>query len=139
MMEATKKSKKSKQQSSQDQFQTDFSDLFETEPAKKRKQRGEGCDAKEVSNIISKFDQEKSFACNELQMQFSSGITHNELLAIAELICTKTTLDLSRQAKRDDRVLHKWYDDNWDIIAPHIRRLNIFDKNHVLIKDKTSE
>ncbi|KAK8845818.1 hypothetical protein M9Y10_020741 [Tritrichomonas musculus] len=138
-MKPTKKSKKSKQQSSQNQFQSQLSDLFKKKTAKTRLKRGEGCDAKDVMDIILGFDQKESVACNKISEQFSSGITHTELKAIAELICEKTGLQLSRQAKRDDRVLHKWYDDNWDVIAPHVERINVFDQNHVLIRGKSDE
>ena len=73
-------------------------------------------------------------ACIKLNEKFGRGIIHEELKCLAEFICTKLNIELDRDAKRDNRVLHKWFHENWCAIEPEIDRIDLFDKDSNQIK-----
>ena len=83
--------------------------------------RGHGVEAKRVAERLNGFDYETSKVWDLLKTKFSSGITHNELKSIAQVCCYFSQLTLERDATRDNRVLIKWFDENWsklkDIVA----------------------
>ena len=99
-----------------------------------KKQRGEGSDAVKVIKRIKGFDPNESEACRRIHSKFGQSIVHKELKAIAEIICEKIGITLDRDAKRDDRVLHKWFQENWEVIEPLIERIQLYDKNDNLIQ-----
>ena len=101
---------------------------------KLKKRRGEGADAQKVIKRIKDFDQETSPACRKIHSRFGRGIIHEELKSLAEFICEKVHIELDRDAKRDNRVLHKWFQENWEVIEPVIDQIELFDKDHQLIQ-----
>ncbi|KAK8880430.1 hypothetical protein M9Y10_003104 [Tritrichomonas musculus] len=111
----------------------------ERDVVKVRKRRGEGPDAKKVSYLLQGFDERKSFAINTLYARFGSSLIHKELLAIAEFLVLKVQqnsriiLKISRDAKRDDKVLRKWYHDYWGLLAPEIECIQLYDEYNNLI------
>lgn len=97
---------------------------------KKKKKSGEGADAHKVIRRLQNFDANASIACKKLNSKFGKGIVHEELKGIAEFICDKIHITIDRDAKRDNRVLYKWFDENWESIEPIIDKIEIYDKNN---------
>lgn len=98
-----------------------------------KKQRGHGTEAKRVNTRLNGFDSENSHAWQILKNQFSSGITHTELKSIANIICLKTELKLDRDAVRDNRVLIKWFEENWTVVEPILKNFHIHDNKGEII------
>lgn len=107
---------------------------LERKRKKPKKLRGEGSDAQKVIKRIKDFDPENSPACIKLNAKFGRGIVHSELKSLAEFICEKLHIELDRDAKRDNRVLYKWFHENWAMIDQIIDRIELFDKDHNVIK-----
>ena len=97
--------------------------------------RGEGNDAKRVMQRITDFDYEHSAAFIEIKRRFYSGLTHPELLRIGEILAGFTGLKMDRDAKRDNRVLVKWFDENWEVIRGEMANIMLYDKNENLISE----
>jgi hypothetical protein len=104
-----------------------------TGPIKKRKPRGTGPEAHRVIERLKGFDLEESPAWKAIQKQFTIGITHAELTSVALLVCSFTKLRVDRDAIRDNRVLIKWFDENWAMIEPHIQTLHLRDDGEAII------
>jgi hypothetical protein len=101
--------------------------------------RGTGKQALHVLTRLSGFDPENCEAFREIRRIFSVGITHNELESMARVMCLHCPkLALDRDAKRDNRVLIKWYAENWDIIAGLLPQIRFHDANEVVI-DRTGD
>lgn len=98
-----------------------------------RKRRGEGADAKRVSSRLENFNQNESIAYQTIIKKFSLGITHKELKRIAEILAINNSLHLDRDAKRDNRVLIKWFDEHWRILSTEIEKIHAYDENGNLI------
>ena len=79
---------------------------------------------------IRDFDPENSPACIKFNAKFGRGIVHSELKSLAEFICEKIHIELDRDTKRDNRVLYKWFHENWHAIEQIIDRIELFDKDH---------
>ncbi|OHT04682.1 hypothetical protein TRFO_27763 [Tritrichomonas foetus] len=94
-----------------------------------KKTRGQGSEAQRVNNRLNGFNPEESAVWKEIKQRFSSGITHGELKSIATLICSRLNLKLDRDASRDNRVLIKWFDENWGEIKKIIDQIQIHDEN----------
>ena len=95
--------------------------------------KGRGKDAQRIYIKLHDFDIYKSEAWNFICKQFSCGITHHELLSIAQLISQQTGLRLNRDESRDNRLLIKWYSDNWTKISPLISMIHIRDDQEQII------
>lgn len=106
---------------------------------KTRKKRGEGRDAKKVASILLHYDQKKSISHKRINEMFGGGISHQELKAIIEQICNDYQISFDRQAKRDNRVLHKFLDDRWYFFGPMLENVQIFTENHSLIQGKRQD
>lgn len=91
--------------------------------SKKRMKQGEGKEAKRVFERLNGFDQKKSIACQKIEEKFGTGIVHGELKDIAVFISQVGQIIIDRDAKRDNRVLHKWFDENWEKIEPILDRI----------------
>lgn len=100
--------------------------------------RGTGNEAKRVSIRLNGFNYEESEVYKTLKRYFSSGVTHNELKSIAQVICINTHLKLDRDATRDNRVLIKWFDENWEICEGMLQKIKTKDINQIVI-DSTRE
>jgi hypothetical protein len=101
--------------------------------------RGTGKQAQHVLDRLSGFDPENCLAFREIRRIFSVGITHNELESMARIMCVHCPqLVLDRDAKRDNRVLIKWYSENWDIIMRLLPQIRLRDANEAII-DSTGD
>lgn len=99
-----------------------------------RKKQGSGNDAKRVSLRLQFFNQNECPAYKKLKnIFFQTGISHPELKRIAEILAENCHLRLDRDAKRDNRVLIKWFDENWSILDSEIDRIKIYDSDFNLI------
>jgi hypothetical protein len=115
-------------------WSSDPDDLSPEEPkTKKRKPRGQGPEAQRVVARLAGFDLAKSRAWKAITEQFTIGVTHAELKSIAQVVCSQTNLRLDRDAARDNRVLIKWFDENWDVIAPFMPSLHLRDEGEQII------
>ena len=99
------------------------------EKEKPKVKRGTGHQAQRVDKRLSGFDYEKSEVWNFISARYGSKISHLELKSIAAFICTQTNLQLDRDAKRDNRVLIKWFDENWAQIQPLLLKIHLHDEN----------
>jgi hypothetical protein len=72
-------------------------------------------------------------------LTFGPGVTHGELKSLAQLICVETGLKLDRDASRDNRVLIKWFQDNWQQISHLMRRIYLCDQHGERIVYDTHE
>ena len=100
---------------------------------KTRKKRGEGIEAQRVNTRLQGFDLEKSEAWKTIQHQFTVGVTHTELKSIAQILCDQLTIKLDRDASRDNRVLVKWFDENWAKIKPILHTIHLRDDHDNVI------
>lgn len=63
---------------------------------------------------------------------FWPTIRHSELVSIATAIAERCKgIPVSREEKRRKDLLIKWYDDNWQIIEPHIQIIKVYNKENV--------
>ena len=92
-------------------------------------ERGSGHEADRVQKRLSGFDVENCQAWKVISSKYGSRISHSELKAIANLICGFTNLRVDRDATRDNRVLIKWFDENWDQIQNFIPKIHLHDDN----------
>ena len=94
---------------------------------------GKEKESAKINKRLAGFDPEKSEVMKILKYHFSTGVTHNELLSIAKIICLQTNLKIDRLATRDQRVLIKWFDENWSSICMIIPLIHILDENKIPI------
>lgn len=106
---------------------------------KERKKRREIRDAKKVAQILLHYDQNKSISHKRINEMLGSSIAHQELKAIIEQICNDYQISFDRQAKRDNRVLHKFLDDRWYFFGPLLENVQIFTEKHSLIQGKRQD
>lgn len=89
-----------------------------------------GKEATYIKKILKNFDYESSNTWKKIQELFSTGIRHSELISIAEiLIYLFGVPNISRSCHRSFPVLIKWFDDNWEIIEPHIYNISLLDED----------
>lgn len=98
-----------------------------------RKPRGEGSDAKRVLQRIGDWDYKNSDVYKEINEHFSSGLTQPELLKIAEILANAAHLTIDRDARRDSRVLYRWFYENWEKVGPEMYNITVYDSNSKLI------
>ncbi|EAY03951.1 hypothetical protein TVAG_314810 [Trichomonas vaginalis G3] len=96
-------------------------------------QRGCGAEAKRVALRLKDFNYETSDIWKVLKLKFSSGITHSELKSIAGICSFMLGIKLDRDASRDNRVLIKWFDENWDKIKTIIDKVHLRDEKEQII------
>lgn len=97
-------------------------------------QRGQGNEAQRVLKRLDGFDHLNCRAFLEIRKKFSVGITNNELKSLARVLCSRIDgLHLDRDATRDNRVLIKWYDENWEIIKPNLQYIALHDEEGNII------
>ncbi|KAH0794289.1 hypothetical protein GPJ56_001892 [Histomonas meleagridis] len=102
------------------------------------KKRGEGIEAQRTRRRLNQdsiSDVYETEVYKTIKKKFSSGITQKELKLVAQIICSKTSLKLDREASRDKRVLIKWFIEHWDEIEPHIEHISIYDENDNIIDE----
>jgi hypothetical protein len=94
-------------------------------------ERGTGDQAKKVLARLDGFDAESCPVMQQLRAIFSAGVTNEELRSIARLLCEKSPskLKLDRDARRDGRVLIKWYQENWPVISPLLKNIELRDED----------
>jgi hypothetical protein len=101
---------------------------------KKRVERGTGPEAKKVAQRLGSFDVGNTPVTTALQQYFSSGVTHKELISIAQIAAQFTgTGEPDRLAVRDCRALLKWFFDNWAAIQGVIPFIHLRDGSDRII------
>lgn len=98
-----------------------------------KREVGKLSESEKIHQRLDGFDASKSEAMKALNYQFSTGATHKELLSIARIICFMTQLKLDRLAVRDQRVLIKWFDENWYLISSIIPTIHLLDNDKLPI------
>lgn len=81
-----------------------------------------------VKMILKNFDYENCFVNEQLEIKFSTGITHNELRSVANVICLFTGLKLNRLEYRYKSILIKWFYDNWNVIKVILPNIFLLDE-----------
>lgn len=105
-------------------------------PVEQRRKRGQGAEAMRVQRHLTNWSLEDSLAFKEIQKQFTSQVRHAELKSIAQVLCDVCPrLRLHRDAARDNRVLIKWFDDNWSQIQPIMPKIHLRDENEEIISE----
>lgn len=105
-----------------------------TKRTKPTVERGKGSEAQRVNKRLEGFDHMNCTAFLGIRKWFSCGITNNELKSMARVLCSKIDgLQLDRDATRDNRVLIKWYDENWSIIEPNLKYIQLRDEGGSVI------
>ena len=101
---------------------------------------GLGPEAKIIAKELSHFDYQKSYAWQQLQLHFSSGVRFSELKSIASILIMNFPYlpPLSRSAVRSAPILIKWYNDNWKLIAPILPYIKMIDSDFNVI-DQVAE
>ena len=61
--------------------------------------------------------------------QFGPNIKHPELVSIASVVAGVLGIKLDRDAKRRKKVLIKWFEENWTIIAPILPKIQLQEPN----------
>ncbi|EAX87566.1 hypothetical protein TVAG_063350 [Trichomonas vaginalis G3] len=120
-------------------YDFDSSDYDSDEDRKKRTKRGDGTEAARVKKRLADFDSENSEAWKVISQMFGPGVTHSELKSIAQIICEHTTnpkIRLDRDASRDNRVLLKWFTENWSVIEPHLQNITLRDSEYKILSGK---
>lgn len=75
---------------------------------------------------LSGFDWKQSRAWREITRHFGSGLSQDELLAIAEILATAVGLRTDRAARRRKEVLIKWFDENLSVLEPLFPRVELY-------------
>lgn len=99
-------------------------------------QRGQGAEAKRVADRLKDFNYENSEIWKILKKKFSSGVTHSELKSVAQVCSYILEIKIDRDAGRDNRVLIKWFDENWDKISKIIDKVHLRDDQEQLINQE---
>jgi hypothetical protein len=92
--------------------------------------RGQGAEAQRVGNRLAGFNDQSSEAWRVLRSMFGEHHTHSELKSVAQVACAETGLLLDRDACRDNRVLIKWFHDNWSQLARVLPAVRLLDQNY---------
>lgn len=109
----------------------------EPTPEAPKIKRGEGSEAKRVANRLKGFDYANSEVYKKLIEKFSSGVTHSELKSIAQICCHfSKKLILDRDASRDNRVLIKWFEENWEAIKGILDQVKLRDEKEEIINSE---
>lgn len=101
--------------------------------------RGQGAEAKRVNARLTGFKMKQSTAYKYLCRKFSPNVTHTELKSIATILCLRTGLKLDRDATRDNRVLIKWFDENWPIVKKNLEFIKLLDDDQNIINESRKE
>lgn len=93
-----------------------------------------GKEARKVQTLLEGFNVDNCKAWKEITRHFSTGIRHNELVSIANILVKTYDLPaLTRYCHRSFAVLIKWFQDNWDRIDPVIHNIKLLDENNRVI------
>lgn len=105
-------------------------------PRVHRTKHGEGYEAKRIQQRLDDFDYKTSPAYQLITSRFGE-LQFPELQYIAELVCEKLSdiypIRLDRCAKRNIKVIYKWFQENLGIVAPIINNMEISDNLQYLI------
>ena len=73
-----------------------------------------------IAHRLAGFSPKGSFVMNEITTRFGKNVKHPELVNVAQLLASQASIKLDRDAKRRKNVLYKWFEENWEKIAPFI-------------------
>ena len=82
-----------------------------------------------VQKRLLGFNLNDSLAYQQITIMFSTGITHNELKSIAIILAYKIGINLDRDAQRHNKVLIKWFDENWSKVSQLLPFIQLRDSN----------
>lgn len=83
----------------------------------------------EALDRIRTWDMKNSEAYKQIHNHFYRCISHLELLRIAQIVSTTTYLTVSRLERRNFRLLYRWFQDHWNIVAPEIFNITAYDED----------
>ena len=73
-----------------------------------------------IAGRLTGFNPKDNDVWRQITSRFGANIKQPELLSIAKVLAQNANLKLDRDAKRRKSVLIKWFDENWNLIAPFI-------------------
>jgi hypothetical protein len=71
-----------------------------------------------IAGRLSGFNAKDTPVWREITQRFGNNIKQPELLSIAQVLASSAEVKLDRDAKRRKTVLVKWFEENWERIAP---------------------
>jgi hypothetical protein len=78
---------------------------------------------KEIKSRICGFDPKCSRAYQAIEAKGFGHLNFTELLSMGLVMAQHANLAIDRQAKRRKIVFFKWLDDHWDVLEPHLARI----------------
>lgn len=76
---------------------------------------------KRVKKRMANFDRKDSQAWKFLSLIYGPQIKQDKLISIAEYVASCLKIYIDRDARRRKSVLIKWFDENWNRIAPFFK------------------
>jgi hypothetical protein len=95
-----------------------------------------GADAR-ADDSFKEFSYRTCAAWRDICSRFGPGLTHSELLCVAEVVAYNLNLTVDREAKRRKSCLVRWFDANLAQINPFLSRLRLLDVNGIPIQKLT--
>lgn len=87
-------------------------------------------DTQKIQKYLSGFDPKNAKIMKVIITKFGTGISHNELISISNIIAENTEIKMDRLIKRHKGVLIKWLDDNYDVVCPIIEKMELWDESY---------
>ena len=87
-------------------------------------------DTQKIQKYLSGFDPKNTKIMKVIITKFGTGISHNELISISNIIAENTEIKMDRLIKRHKGVLIKWLDDNYDVAYPIIEKMELWDESY---------
>jgi hypothetical protein len=73
-----------------------------------------------IAGRLGGFNAKDTPVWKEITQRFGNNIKQPELLSIAQVLASSADVKLDRDAKRRKTVLVKWFEENWERIAPYL-------------------
>lgn len=74
-----------------------------------------------IKGRLTGFDTKNNIAWHEITTRFGNNVKQQELLSIANILSQNAGIKLDRDAKRRKSVLIKWFNENWNYLAPFLQ------------------
>jgi hypothetical protein len=87
-----------------------------------------------VEDAFKEFPYRTCAAWRDICNRFGTGLTHCELLCLAEVVAFNLNLTLDREAKRRKSCLVKWFDGHLSQISPFLGRVRLMDVDGIPIQ-----
>jgi hypothetical protein len=100
------------------------------EPLAMPNQSPVGKERAQVLGILNGFDHENCRAWSALRKLFGSGVRHKEWSSFAMVIAHHLNIPMpSRATRRSFPVLLLWFEENWEVVKPHISMFRFLDED----------